>query len=288
VILVGPWSVSLLETGWFSLDGGAMFGIVPHGQWSTIHAPDAAGRVRLAARCVLARHQSGRVVVIDAGMGGRWLGRARESYAVEPSHDGGGLVASLAAEGVAPGDVTDVVLTHLHFDHAGGLVELRPDRRPAAVLPAARVHVQAEQLAWAKAPSIRDRASYRAADFVPIEAAGLLVVHEGPGEILPDLEVRLSHGHTPALQMPLLRAAPGAATPGVVFPSDLVPTAAHVQPAWIMAYDDAPVTTAAEKIALLDEAAAEGWTIVSDHDPAVAALKVHRAGSRFEVEPVDI
>ena len=275
---LGPWTVDLLLDRFFALDGGAMFGVVPRVLWSRHHEPDDEGRIRLAARCLLARHDAGPVVLVESGIGDRWTGRARAAFAVQ---EGLGVVAGLAALGVAPSEVTDVVLTHLHFDHAGGLVRPAMGGGLEPVFPAARVHVQAAQLAWAGRPSPRDRASFRAADFRPLEEAGLVVTREGPGEILPGLEVRVTHGHTVAMQIPLIRG--GGAV--LAFPSDLVPTLAHVQVPWVMAYDQLPLVTVEEKTALLGEAAREGWVLASHHDPEVAAFTVAEVGGRFEATP---
>jgi len=282
---VGPWQVETITAGFFGLDGGAMFGIVPRPLWSRRFVPDEEGRIRLAARCIVARHDDGRVVVVDAGMGLRWRGKAAATYAIEEgdTSEGGALVAGLVRLGVTPDDVTDVIATHLHFDHVGGLVG--PGLEPT--FPRAKVHVQADHLAWAKAPSMRDRGSFRAADLRPLEEAGLLEVREGAGELLDGLSLRISHGHTPAMQMPLL-AAPDGSSPPVFFPSDLIPTTAHVQLPWVMAYDNQPVITVDEKAELLAEAAAKRWIIVSDHDPEVAAFTVKESGRGYDVEPVEV
>ena len=148
---VGPWDVERVEGGTFALDGGAMFGIVPRTQWQQTFPPDELGRVTLAARSLLLRHDDGRVVLIDAGMGERWLGRARSSYALD---EGGGLLAQLSRLGIEPADVTDVVMTHLHFDHAGGLVRKEEGRGLVPTFPTARVHVQRQHLEWARKPSL--------------------------------------------------------------------------------------------------------------------------------------
>ncbi len=284
---VGPWQVAPITSSTFALDGGAMFGIVPRPQWSRAFPPDDEGRVRLVARCLLLRHDDGPVVLIDVGMGGRWLGRARATYALETPDGPEGMLGVLAKFGVAPSDITDIVATHLHFDHVGGLVATGADRKLEATFPRAKVHVQAEHLAWARSPSIRDRASFRAADFQPIVEAGLLVEHEGAGEILPDLEVRLSWGHTPAMQMPLIRPARGEGSP-LFFPSDLIPTSAHIQLPWVMAYDNRPILTVEEKAALFDEAVAEGWVLVFDHDSKVIASRLQRKGARIEAQQLEI
>ncbi len=278
---VGPWEVEAISAGSFALDGGAMFGIVPRAHWSKEFPPDEAGRIALTARCLLLRHEAGHVVLVDVGMGTRWVQRARESYAIDEER---GLASALEARGLHESSITDVVATHLHFDHVGGLVRRGPDRKPRPTFPDARVHVQAEHLAWAIKPSPRDRASFRAADFRPIEEAEKLVVHEGPSEILPGLSVRLSHGHTPAMQVVVVESGDH----GVLFPSDLIPTIAHVRPAWVMAYDNQPLVTVEEKEALLAEAFEKGWMVVLNHDPKVAAFTMVRDKGRLTPVPCDL
>lgn len=254
----GDYQVDLLSDGDFALDGGAMFGVVPYPLWSKTNPPDERFRIRMATRCLLLRGH-GRVIVVDAGNGDKLSPKQREIYQIEPQS--ARLVRSLAEAGVQPQEVTDVLLTHLHFDHCGGLTG------PGGELtfPRARHYVQKEHYAWAVKPSEKDRASFMPENYEPVREAGLMTLLDGPEQVFPGIELTLFHGHTQALQGVLI---PGE--PSLFYPSDLVPTSTHVRTVFGMGYDNFPLTTIAEKKAWLPRAAREGWRVVFEHDPARA------------------
>ena len=262
----GDYQIDLVEAGRLGLDGGAMFGIVPKPLWERHVAADERNRISLAMRCLLLRGH-GRVVLVDTGMGHKADAAFREIYAVDHGHSA--LVPGLAALGVQPGDVTDVLLTHLHFDHGGGATERDADGALRLVFPHAAHHVQRRHWEWAHA-SPRESASFLPENLDPLAASGRLVLHDGPGEIVPDVEVVLVDGHTRAQQLPLIHGPEGT----LFYPADLVPTAAHVPLLWGMAYDIEPLVTIAEKERLLGRAAAEGWLLVFEHDAATATARV--------------
>ena len=262
----GEYQVDLVEAGRLGLDGGAMFGIVPRPLWERHAAPDDRNRIRLAMRCLLLRGR-GRTVLVDTGMGHKADAAFREIYAVDHGHSA--LVPSLAALGVAPADVTDVLLTHLHFDHAGGTTERGEDGRLRLVFPEAAHHVQRRHWDWTR-ESTREAASFLPENLDPLAASGRLVLHDGPGEIFPGVETVVVDGHTRGQQLPLLHGPEGT----LFYPADLVPTAAHAPLLWGMAYDIEPLATIEEKRRLLTRAAEEGWTLVFEHDPAVATARV--------------
>ncbi|MDD5307938.1 MAG: MBL fold metallo-hydrolase [Deltaproteobacteria bacterium] len=275
-----PVRLDVIVASRFALDGGAMFGVVPRPLWERRHPPDSAGRIRLASRALLMRfEETGRIAVIDAGLGGLWDAREKERLGIESEEDG--LVRTLGALGVNPEDVTDAVITHLHFDHAGGWVRRDSAGRLRPVFPRAIHHVQREHWEWAMRPAARDRASFLARSILPLEEAGVLKLADGSGEILPGLEVRVSKGHTLAMQVPVFRGRSGT----VAFPSDLLPTTAHAGEAWGMAYDLRPLDVAAEKAALFATASQEGWILVLEHDPSHEACTVAVSGEWFALSP---
>ena len=255
------YTLHALETGRFALDGGAMFGVVPRPLWEKRIAPDARNRIPLAMRCLLAEGD-GRLVLIDTGLGHKYDARFAELYAVD--HESATLERSLAAAGFSPGDVTDVILTHLHFDHCGGCTRRVQDRL-ALAFPRARHHVQAAHWAWANAPNPRERPSFLAENLAPLESEGVLVFHDGPGEILPGIAARTFDGHTEAQQVLLVDGRAGT----VAYCADLVPTSHHLAAAWTMGYDIRPLVTMDEKARFLAEAARERWALFFEHDPTV-------------------
>ena len=266
----------------FALDGGAMFGVVPRTLWSRNAPADDLGRIEMFARVVVARFRtSGRIAVIDAGFGAMWSNSDVRRYALE-GHEGG-LEAALARIGIAPGDVTDAVITHLHFDHAGGWVRPDDTGNPVPALPNATHHVQRSHYEWARGPSPRDRASFISDHFEPIADAGLMNVVEGDVSLFDGLGVMVSDGHTPGMQMPVISGPEGTA----VFTSDLIPTLAHGAPSWIMAYDLRPLESLEEKVRLLEIAHSEGWTVLLDHDPRNAAARVQMGEKGLSLVPCD-
>ena len=273
MIQIGSYSVVPVEAERFRLDGGAMFGVVPKPLWSRSHPADDRNRIRMVTRCLLVRGE-GRVIVIDTGLGGDWSEKERAIYAIENGE--ASIVPALARHGVPPESVTDVVLTHLHFDHVGGAVR-REDGRFVPVFPRARYHTQRSQLDWAMEPTLRDRRSFRPDNFLTLRAEGLFRLAEGKAEILPGIHVAPTEGHTMGHQVVRIGEGRGA----VVHCGDLIPTAAHVAEPWVMSFDLQPITSMKEKRDLLSRAESEGWILVMEHDPGVPAVTVGREGDSY-------
>jgi glyoxylase-like metal-dependent hydrolase (beta-lactamase superfamily II) len=251
-----------------------MFGVVPKPLWGRANPADEKNRIQMVTRCLLARGE-GRVVLVDTGMGGDWSDKERDIYAIE--NGARSIVRGLATQGVHPDQVTDVALTHLHFDHAGGAVSRR-DGKLEPTFPKARYHVQETQLKWALEPTDRDRRSYRPDTFVPLQEAGVLSPVRGAAEILPGIRVQPTEGHTVGHQVVVI----GEGTGSLMYCGDLIPMAAHLPTPWVMGYDLFPVTTMSEKQALLGRAADEQWILVMEHDPANPAVLVGREGDSFK------
>ena len=188
------------------------------------------------------------------------------------------LTEALAERGVRAEEITDVLLTHLHFDHAGGGVIWDEEGRDVPAFRNATYHVQQANLDWAHTPPERDRGSYRRGDFQALLAAGCLRTLEGSQELFPGVSVRVSNGHTTGLQIPVI--SDGETT--LVYPADLIPTHAHVALSWAMAYDLRPLEVIAEKRALLREVVEEDWFVVYEHDPEVVASRVASGERGFE------
>ena len=257
----------------FGLDGGAMFGIVPKPLWSRTNPADEANRIAMTARCLLIEWEGGRRALVDVGLGGRWSQKERGIYAIEGQDEG--LRKGLGAAGVEAGGVSDVILTHLHFDHAGGLGRQGAEGEMEAVYAGATHWVQRRNWSWAHAPSARDGGSYRLEDFACLEGAGAprLELVDGVAEILPGVEVLPQQGHTFGMQVVKVTLESGTV---VVFAADLIPTTSHLHDAYVMGYDLQPLVTVQEKRALVYEAMRRDWILAFSHDPECDFARVER------------
>jgi glyoxylase-like metal-dependent hydrolase (beta-lactamase superfamily II) len=284
-VRVGRYEIASVVDAWFALDGGAMFGVVPRPLWERKIAPDARNRIRLACRCLVAVDRDARrVVLVDDGVGDRWDAKRADIYAIDRS--GGGIDAGLARLGLSRESVTDVILTHLHFDHAGGTTRRRPDGQLELSFPRATHHVQRRSWQLAHAPSEKDVASFRPDDFELLQHSNLLHLVEGDARLFPDVEIIASEGHTAGQQIPRFH---GDGT-HVTFCGDVIPTHAHLRPSWVMAYDVLPVTTLEEKKVLLAEALEDDGVLAFEHDPFMAAcrLREEEDGQPVFREAVDL
>ncbi len=265
---IGPYTLHTIETGRFGLDGGAMFGIIPKPLWERRIAPDARNRIPLNMRCLLLEGE-GRVILIDDGLGDKYDDKFADIYAVDYSEME--LHRSLRAAGFDASDVTDVILTHLHFDHAGGSTRREGDRLKVT-FENARHHVQRKHWEWAMHPNARERASFLKENLEPLAASGQLHLLDGDAELFPGVEVLTVNGHTEAQQ--LVKVSDAEKT--LVFAADLLPTTAHLGLPWIMAYDVRPLVTLSEKEAFLEAAVEGGWRLFFEHDPETAVAGLRR------------
>jgi len=267
---IGPYTLYAIETGRFALDGGAMFGIIPKPLWERRIAADDRNRIPLHMRCLLLQ-STDRCILIDNGLGTSYSDKFADIYAVD--HQFATLSASLTRVGVAPADVTDVILTHLHFDHCGGSTRRTEEGELELVFPNAQHYVQRSHWDWAAAPNVREEGSFLEDNLAPLGAAGQLQFVDGDEELFPGITVHPVHGHTEAQQIVKISDTQGNT---LVFVADLLPTTAHLAPAWNMAYDVRPLQTIDEKAAFLDDAVDGGWSLFFEHDPEVAVADVHR------------
>jgi glyoxylase-like metal-dependent hydrolase (beta-lactamase superfamily II) len=264
---IGDWSIRSYVDADVALDGGSMFGVVPKPLWERQHPADERNRIAMVTRLLLLQGH-GRRILVDTGLGDRWSEKARDIYAI--SSVSGGIRAQLETDGIDPGSITDVILTHLHFDHAGGTTIAIDDGLELA-FPAAVHHVQRRQWEWALSPSAKDSGSFRRDDYLLLgETEGALRLVEGAAELFPGLSVEPLDGHTAAMQSVLVSDGEQS----LYFPSDLLPTAAHVRAPYIMAFDNEPLRTLSEKQRWLRRAAEGRWTVVLQHDRDTAAIRL--------------
>jgi glyoxylase-like metal-dependent hydrolase (beta-lactamase superfamily II) len=277
---IGRWRAFALQAGGQKLDGGAMFGVVPKPLWERRIAADERNRIQLGMRCLLVEHDDG-LVLIDNGAGNKENAKFHDIYGVENAGQNGRtlLEDALASLGRSPDDVSVMINTHLHFDHAGGNTwtdggQVRP------TFPNARYVVQAGEFDWAEHTNERTAASYFPHNFEPVRAAGLYDMVRGEHEVVPGIRVIPTPGHTPHHQSVLLESDGER----VFFPADLIPTAAHVPLPWIMGYDVEPLRTLETKRAILKRAVDEEWLVFFEHDATVATGRVRLDGKGYAVE----
>lgn len=273
---IGKYSVHIIESGYFGLDGGAMFGIVPKPLWEKTNPPDNMNRIKLATRNLLLISDSKKILV-DTGMGDKWSDKNKEIYAID--QESSTLFSSLLKLNLTPEDITDIILTHLHFDHTGGSTVLNNGRLEPA-FPNATYYVQKQNYQWAVNPSERDKGSYINVNFVPLKESGLLMQIEGEKQFDDEIDFIIVNGHTFGQQ--LLKLTDSANT--FLYCCDLFPTTAHIPLPYVMGYDLQPLVTVEEKKRLLKTALDEEWKLFFEHDPETvyATLTSNEKGIRIK------
>ena len=276
---LGDVELTPLLAGRFRLDGGAMFGVVPKPLWSRRAPADDRNRIQLAMRPLLVRTPSNPPLLIDAGIGAKMDSKSVEIYGIDRSTS---LDSTLRDAGLAAADVRVVLASHLHFDHAGGFTDLDESGRLRPAFPNARYAINRGEWDDATHPHERNRASYVAENFVPLQDAGVVDFTEDDATIADGIRVRRTGGHTGCHQIVYIESQGRTA----VFAADLLPTSAHVDTPWIMGYDLYPMDTLEFKRAFVREAIDRDYLIFFEHDPSIAAGYIREKDGRRYVEPV--
>jgi glyoxylase-like metal-dependent hydrolase (beta-lactamase superfamily II) len=276
---VGDFELHAVSDGFFRLDGGAMFGIVPKPVWEKVCPPDERNRIRLSLTCLLAK-AGGKTVLVDTGLGDKHDARFRDLYAVDRSRT---LLDSLGAVGVKPEEVDLVVLSHLHFDHAGGATRRENDGTITPTFPRATYIIQEGMWDEAMDPNPRTKGSYMKEDFEELRRLGRVKFVQGDAEIAPGVRCRHTGGHVKHHQSVEFESRGEKA----FFWGDLLPTTHHAKPAWVMSYDLFPHEVASLKEKMVARAAAERWVNVFEHDPDVAMGVFVKDEKGFRVDPLE-
>ena len=277
---VGRLTVHAIQAGGQQLDGGAMFGVVPKTLWSRRLEADAKNRIPLGMRCLLIEHDDG-LVLLDTGLGNKENAKFHDIYGVENRGDDDrtALEDGLRAAGFSADDVSLVINTHLHFDHAGGNSWRAPSGEVLPTFRRARYLVQAGELDYAEHTNERTAASYFPANWHPVVAAGQFDFVRGEQEVRSGVTVRPTPGHTPHHQSVIIRS--GGET--LCFLGDLIPTSHHLPLPWIMGYDVEPLVTLESKRALLAQALREEWLLVFEHDAHVGFGRLAHDGKSYHL-----
>jgi methylmalonyl-CoA epimerase len=276
-IRLGDIDIVTVSDGFFYLDGGAMFGVVPKTLWERKAPPDERNRIRMAMRCVLLR--GARTMLIDAGAGDKMTPKLAEIYRFERDYN---LQHSLPAAGVSPESIDVVLATHLHFDHAGGFTERAPDGSVRPRFPRAQYVVRRGEFEDAMSPNERTKGSYFLENYKPLADHHVLQLVDEDVSIVPGVRVRRTGGHTMHHQMVLIESGGKTA----VFAADLLPTTAHLPEVWVMGYDLFPLDTLNFKRAFLREAIEREYLILFEHDPNIAAGYIREKDGKRYIEQV--
>lgn len=264
---IGDYKLTVLPVGELALDGGAMFGVVPKVLWEQLTPPDEKNRIALALNCLLIEYKDQKCL-LDTGVGTKFSPKYRDMYGIKESPP---IQHHLANLGLSTGDITKVMLTHLHFDHAGGATQFDNGGNPVPTFENAEFIVHKGEWHDANHPTPKSKASYLPENFLPMKESGRLTLVDGPqNEILPGLFLRVTGGHTQSHQALVLDTPAG----GLVYWGDLIPTHHHLKIPYVMAYDLYPVDTMAMKAQLLQEAFEKQWLNVFEHDLEVAACRL--------------
>ncbi len=259
---IGKYTLTTVLSGFIGLDGGAMFGIIPKPLWEKTNPADEQNRVILATRNLLLTCDD-RKILIDTGMGNKWDEKSKNIYRIDPEIS---LEKSLELNGLKPDDLTDVILTHLHFDHTGGSTKIENDKIIPS-FPNARYFVQKKNFEWGMNPSDRDRGSYIKENFEPLAKEGVLNLIDGEIDFDENISFRIINGHTLGQQM--IKISDSSKI--LLYCCDLIPFVSQIRIPYIMGYDIQPLVTVEEKKKYLKLAADENWILYFGHDPKFAA-----------------
>ncbi|ARK13317.1 MBL fold metallo-hydrolase [Fibrella sp. ES10-3-2-2] len=260
-------TVQPIDTGFFKLDGGAMFGVVPKALWQKSVPADEQNRCNWAMRCLLIE-AGNRLVLVDTGIGTKQDEKFFGHYALNGDAT---LATSIHMAGYSLNEVTDVLLTHLHFDHVGGAVERVGDRL-SPTFSKAVYWTHPAHLDWAIRPNPREKASFLRENIVPLQESGQLQFFGDTYLNIPGLELIYVDGHTEKMALPKLTV--GDRT--LLYCADLIPSSAHIPLPYVMSYDVRPLLTMTEKEQLLTAAAENNWILVFEHDAATEAATVEQ------------
>jgi len=269
------WKINVIESGKFKLDGGAMMGSVPKVLWNKTNPSDELNRIDLAMRCLLLDNGKEKIL-IETGIGNKNSSKFVEMFCIEQSTFP--LKDELKSFGYELEDITHVILTHLHFDHAGGAT-YSVDDKILPTFPNAKYIISKTNWEAALNPNPKDRASYLHENFVPLKEFGQLILVDDDEEFLEGISGLAFYGHTTGQQLIKITVE----NESLVFCSDLIPLKSHLKIPWIMGYDLNAMKTLEEKSTFLTEAAEKNWLLFFYHDPKTIAVKIKKSEKYFDI-----
>lgn len=270
-------NLHVINTGLFKLDGGAMFGVVPKTLWNKTNPSDENNMCTWAMRCLLVEDGK-RLILIDNGIGDKQDAKFFSHYYLHGNYS---LETSLKERGFTFDDITDMFLTHLHFDHCGGSIKYSESKQQLkTVFKNARYWSNAEHWKWATEPNQRERASFLKENILPIHESGQLSFVENEGELFPGFSIKYMRGHTDAMMIPHIKYKEKI----IVFMADLLPSVGHLPLPYVMGYDTRPLLTLKEKELFLNEAAENNYVLFFEHDPVNECCTVQKTEKGVRVK----
>jgi len=261
--------IKIIETPNFKVDGGAMFGVIPKSMWQKVYPADENNMCNLANRCLLIDNGK-KVILIDTGIGDKHDEKFLSYIYVNGE---GNLISSLYKHGYSPQQITDVIFTHLHWDHCAGATKFNSDKtKIELVFPNANYWTSKKQWEWAIKPNIREKAAFMKENLLPLLDSGKLNFIEKNTFFDENIELRLYDGHT----MGMISIIIYLKNKTIALPADLIPTSAHIPLTWISAYDIQPLLLLEEKQNFLNEAYEKNWFLFFEHDINVECCNLQK------------
>lgn len=265
-----------IDTGFFKLDGGAMFGVVPKSLWQKLNPPDANNLCTWAMRCLLIE-DGGKLILIDNGIGDKQDEKFLGHYHLHGEHS---LIKSIHAAGYSPDDITDMFLTHLHFDHCGGGLR-KEGERIVTTFPNASYWTHPGHWTWATQPNAREKASFLKENILPMQESGQLKMVSADGKSpLSQLDILVVSGHTDKMMLPMIRYKGHV----ICYMADLIPSSGHIPIPYVMGYDTRPLITMDEKEKFLNDAADKNYVLYFEHDPIHECCTVKRTDKAVRLD----
>ena len=272
---IGKYDLYSVETSEFGLDGGAMFGIIPKPVWEKKVSADELNRVNMVTRSLLLVSDE-KKILIDTGNGTKWEEKYKQIYDINT--DQYNIEKSLGKYGFSSEQITDVICTHMHFDHIGGNTKIKSGE-VVPTFPNAKYWISEENWKLANHPSQKDAGSFIEHDWKVLAENKMIEIIDGREPFIEGIETIVTHGHTPGLLHPIVSDGSNK----LFYGADIFPMVAHIPIPWVMAYDVQPVVTMEEKQKLLQKMEREDWILFFEHDPHIQACSVHKDGKHYKL-----
>ena len=272
---IGKYDLYSVETSEFGLDGGAMFGIIPKPVWEKKVSADELNRVNMVTRSLLLVSDE-KKILIDTGNGTKWEEKYKKIYDINT--DQYNIEKSLGKYGFSSEQITDVICTHMHFDHIGGNTKIKSGE-VVPTFPNAKYWISEENWKLANHPSQKDAGSFIEHDWKVLAENQMIEIIDGREPFIEGIETFVTHGHTPGLLHPIVSDGSNK----LFYGADIFPMVAHIPIPWVMAYDVQPVVTMEEKQKLLQKMEREDWILFFEHDPHIQACTVHKDGKHYKL-----